>query len=74
MRSEQIALGAAASEDAATQEAKQGIHIPADPKEAQRLIETLRKEMFDAAAKREYELAAERRDSIKAIQESLLLR
>ncbi len=75
VRSEQIALGAGASEeDTATQEAKQGIHIPADPKEAQRLIETLRKEMFDAAAKREYELAAERRDSIKAIQESLLLR
>ena len=46
--------------------------IPKDPKEQQRLIEKLRKEMFDAAAEKEFEKAADLRDRIKFIQESLL--
>ena len=41
--------------------------VPKDPKEQQRLIETLKRDMFDAAAKREFELAATLRDRIQLI-------
>jgi excinuclease ABC subunit B len=74
-RSEQVALGNAA-EDALLEESapQYGIEVPHDPKEQQRLVESLKKEMFDAAARREYEKAAELRDKIKAIQDDLLKR
>ncbi len=74
-RAEQIALGDAAEEALLEESAPQyGIQVPADPKEQQRLVESLKKEMFDAAARREYEKAAELRDKIKAIQDDLLRR
>jgi excinuclease ABC subunit B len=48
------------------------LQIPSDPKAQQRLLESLKKEMFDAAAKREFEAAAQLRDRIKAINSKLL--
>jgi len=75
VRSEQIALGDAAMEQAVGEEApKYGIVVPEDPKEQQKLLESLKKQMFEAAARREYENAAKLRDTIKAIQEDLLKR
>ncbi len=71
-RAQQIALGEPAEESGAG--GKLNVSIPEDPKEAQRLLDSLRRSMFDAAAKREYEKAAEFRDTIKAIQEALLKR
>jgi excinuclease UvrABC helicase subunit UvrB len=53
---------------------KYGIVIPENPKEQQKLLESLKKQMFEAAARREYENAAKLRDTIKAIQEDLLKR
>ncbi|MCL4123505.1 UNVERIFIED_CONTAM: hypothetical protein GTU68_053377 [Idotea baltica] len=47
--------------------------IPDDRKSQQSLVFKLRKDMFDAASKREFEKAAELRDAIKLIQERLLL-
>jgi excinuclease ABC subunit B len=74
-RSEQIALGDAAVEEAVGESApKYGVVVPEDPKEQQRLLESLKKQMFEAAARREYENAAKLRDTIKAIQEDLLKR
>ncbi len=74
-RSEQIALGDAAIEEAVGEEApKYGVVVPQDPKEQQRLLESLKKQMFEAAARREYENAAKLRDTIKAIQDDLLKR
>jgi excinuclease ABC subunit B len=72
-RSEQLALGDGPSAPNCGTPGKEESEIPADPKQQQRLIEQLRKEMFDAAAKREYELAAQLRDRIKAIQDILLV-
>jgi excinuclease ABC subunit B len=75
VRSEQIALGDAAAEAAVGEDApKYGIVVPEDPKEQQKLLESLKKQMFEAAARREYENAAKLRDTIKAIQEDLLKR
>jgi excinuclease ABC subunit B len=74
-RSEQISLGEAVHEEAVEESlpaAKAG--IPEDPREQQKLLESLKKEMFDAAAKREFERAAELRDKIKIIQGELLKR
>lgn len=48
------------------------IDIPRDKKEQQRLIDKLRKEMFEAAARKEFEKAAELRDSLNAVQTELL--
>jgi excinuclease ABC subunit B len=74
-RAEQVALGDAAEEAVLEGSSPHyGIQVPEDPKEQQRLLESLKKEMFDAAARREYEKAAELRDKIKAIQEDLLKR
>jgi excinuclease ABC subunit B len=74
-RAEQIPLGEVAeTEEQAKTAAKLGISIPEDPKEAQRLLESLRRQMFDAAAKREYEQAASFRDAIKLVQDFLLKR
>jgi excinuclease ABC subunit B len=75
VRSEQIALGDAAAEAAVGEDApKYGIVVPEDPKEQQKLLESLKKQMFEAAARREYENAAKLRDTIKAIQDDLLKR
>lgn len=49
-----------------------GIEIPADPGEQRKLIERLRREMFERAAARSFEEAAKLRDTIKLIQEKLL--
>ncbi|MCO6431249.1 MAG: excinuclease ABC subunit UvrB [Deltaproteobacteria bacterium] len=46
--------------------------LPQDPKEQRRLLERLRKQMFDAAALKEFERAADLRDRINVIQEALL--
>jgi excinuclease ABC subunit B len=75
-RSEQVALGDAAQEAGLLQEdgTQYGLEIPADPKQQQRLIESLKREMFDAAARREYEKAAEVRDRLKRLQDELLKR
>ena len=48
------------------------LKIPKDPKDKQRYIEKLKKEMFEAAAQRKFEDAARLRDIINAIQEALL--
>ncbi len=70
-RSEQVSLGEGADSEEAIA-IRAGVSVPEDPKEAQRLLESLRKQMFDAAAKREYEKAAEIRDTIKLVQDTLL--
>ncbi len=75
VRSEQIALGDAVAEDAVGEDAPTyGVVVPEDPKEQQKLLESLKKQMFEAAARREYENAAKLRDTIKAIQDDLLKR
>jgi len=48
------------------------IQIPPDSKSQKKLLESLRKEMFEAAAKKEFEQAAALRDAINAIQTELL--
>jgi excinuclease ABC subunit B len=74
-RSEQVALGEVAEEEALSETAPSyGVSIPEDPKEQQRYIESLKKQMFDAAARRDYEEAAKLRDTIKAVQSDLLKR
>jgi excinuclease ABC subunit B len=50
----------------------QEVNISLDSKEQQKIIQRLRKEMFDAAAKKEFEKAATIRDQINRIQEVLL--
>jgi excinuclease ABC subunit B len=49
------------------------LSIPRDRAGQTKLVESLRKQMFDAAAKREFERAAELRDAINKIQNALLL-
>jgi excinuclease ABC subunit B len=69
-RSEQRSLGEdAESVPAALGEggASYGEQLPEDPREQSRLIEQLKKEMFEAAAKREYEVAAQLRDRIQGL-------
>lgn len=48
------------------------IDIPKDPKDQQRLIEGWKREMFDAAAQRNFERAAALRDRINKLSEALL--
>jgi excinuclease ABC subunit B len=73
-RSEQVALGESQPEESPAVAIAEAIQpLPKDPREQQRLIEQLKKSMFDAAARREYEEAAEIRDRIKAIQAELLI-
>jgi excinuclease ABC subunit B len=50
-----------------------GHSLPADPKAQQKLLEQLRREMFDAAAKREFERAAQLRDCITGMQKAMLV-
>jgi excinuclease ABC subunit B len=71
-RSEQVSLGE--SESSVQDDILEAdvSDFPSNPKEQQRLLESLRKEMFDSAAKREYEKAAQIRDKIKRIQDLLL--
>lgn len=74
-RSEQIALGDTVAEESIAESApKYGVVVPEDPKEQHKLLESLKKQMFEAAARREYENAAKLRDTIKAIQDDLLKR
>jgi excinuclease ABC subunit B len=74
-RSEQIALGEAVAEETLAENAPNyGVVVPEEPREQQKLIESLKKQMFEAAARREYENAAKLRDTIKAIQDDLLKR
>ncbi len=51
---------------------EQKLEIPKDPGDQKKLITRLRKEMFDAAAKREFERAAGLRDAINTIEQELL--
>ncbi len=46
--------------------------IPEDSRGQKRLIERMKKEMFDAAAKREFERAAQLRDAIHSLGETIL--
>ncbi len=73
-RSEQVALSNFHEEELEEQQAKllEGLEIPKDEKGQKRLMEKLRREMFDAAAKREFERAAELRDTLNLLQEKLL--
>lgn len=48
------------------------IAIPSDPAEQRKLVDGLKRQMYDLAAKKEYEQAAAIRDQITAIQEKLL--
>ncbi|MCB0337109.1 MAG: UvrB/UvrC motif-containing protein, partial [Bdellovibrionales bacterium] len=48
------------------------VEIPSDPKAQAKLIESLKRDMFESAAKREFERAAELRDAISEIQKELL--
>jgi len=50
----------------------QKLEIPEDRRAQQRLIDQLKKKMFDAAAKREFERAAELRDAIQSIRDVML--
>lgn len=49
------------------------VEVPADEAGQKSLIEGLTKQMFEAAAAREFERAAELRDAIKRIQERILI-
>lgn len=74
-RSEHRSLGNVDGTAQVAQEAPTyGVTVPEDPKEQQRMVESLKKEMFEAAARREYERAAQIRDKIKAITKLLLQR
>lgn len=70
----QASLGTAYDADTYEDVSVPGVTLPIPPtrKEQQDLIEKLRREMFDAAAKREFERAAAVRDTIAKIQEHLL--
>jgi excinuclease ABC subunit B len=48
------------------------IEVPEDTRAQKRLIESLKKQMFDAAASREFERAAELRDSIQTIMSRMM--
>jgi len=48
------------------------VEIPEDGRAQQRLVDQLKKKMFDAAAKREFERAAELRDAIQGIRALML--
>jgi excinuclease ABC subunit B len=50
------------------------IEVPQEPKARQRMVEELRREMFAAAARREFERAAELRDAVNYIQEQAVLK
>ncbi|MBN8548310.1 MAG: UvrB/UvrC motif-containing protein, partial [Deltaproteobacteria bacterium] len=51
---------------------EQKFEIPRDPSDQKKLVAKLRKEMFDAAAKREFERAASLRDAVNKIEQELL--
>jgi len=50
----------------------QALEIPKDSNGQRALVDSLRKQMFEAAAKREFERAAELRDALNKVQEILL--
>ncbi len=73
-RSEQRSLGETATTETVAEDTPQyGLDIPVDPKEQRTLIESLKKQMFDAAAKREYERAAQLRDTIQKIVKQVVV-
>ncbi|MFO0416489.1 MAG: excinuclease ABC subunit UvrB [Pseudomonadota bacterium] len=74
-RSEQRSLSEAVTEQealVAEGAPAYGVDIPVDPKEQRKLIESLKREMFDAAARKEYELAAQLRDKIQAVLKAVV--
>jgi excinuclease ABC subunit B len=73
-RSAQSQLKAALTEELTIElpESSGTIAIPADRKDQERLVQRLKKEMFEAAARREFERAAQLRDAVTLIQEKLL--
>ena len=68
-RSEQVSLIDEKVDPAADEEV---LGLPENPKELQGLVEKLRRDMFAAASKREFEVAGQIRDKIRKIQERLL--
>jgi len=75
-RAEQASLGnqlEEAQSDVITASGER-IEIPVDATAQRRLIESLKKKMFEAAARKEFETAAELRDAISEIQKQLLIR
>jgi excinuclease ABC subunit B len=73
-RSEQRSLGESGEAASVAEQTPQyGIDIPVDPKEQRALVESLKKQMFDAAAKREYERAAQIRDAIHKILSQIVV-
>ena len=53
-------------------ESYQSVEVPDDPKEQKRLLEELKKQMYDHAARREFESAALLRDKIQYITKTLV--
>jgi excinuclease ABC subunit B len=73
-RSEQRSLGESGEAASIAEQTPQyGVDIPVDPKEQRALVESLKKQMFDAAAKREYERAAQIRDAIHKILSQMVV-
>jgi len=75
-RAEQASLGNQLEEaqgDVVTASGEK-IEIPVDATAQRRLIESLKKKMFEAAARKEFETAAELRDALSEIQKQLLIR
>jgi excinuclease ABC subunit B len=73
-RSEQTSLGDSAAGEIKPELEVGGIkiEIPKDPADQKKLVLKLRSEMFDAAAKREFERAAQLRDLVTQIEQELL--
>lgn len=72
-RAEQRSLAEDGMESSvADTKAAYGLEIPTDPREQQRLVESLKRDMFDAAARKEYELAAQLRDKIQGIVQTVM--
>lgn len=61
-----------AIEDVLGLEEQLGIELPKDRSGQQKLLETLRREMFELAARKEFEQAAKIRDRLNLIQEKIL--
>lgn len=73
-RSEQTSLGDSAPGEIHPELEVGGmkVEIPKDPADQKKLVLKLRAEMFDAAAKREFERAAQLRDLVTQIEQELL--
>ncbi|MBX7145324.1 MAG: excinuclease ABC subunit UvrB [Oligoflexia bacterium] len=72
-RGEQVSLGESAGElNQVITVGQETLQIPADPSEQKKLMQRLRSEMFEAAAKRDFERAAHLRDALKRVELELL--